>query len=1009
MSLNFLPVPIPLSRGVDTEKDPRALEGGLAVCRDIVFDEIGGTQLRKPFVDLGGAILGGGTIADARRLVAHGDELLLFTKDSLYSWSPASSAWVLKGTHLALKVAEQSVFARTSDQSQCDRAEMDGVVVYAWLDTGAATEIHVAALDKATGAVLLTPTQVGTTGTRPKLLAIDTRILLLFVQGTDLYGLSINPASLALSVAASPTNLTPVNSYFDACVNQAGDRALVACRLNPTTSYSVHIVTEAAAVSTSSTKARTCDGPIAIAAAPANTRAQIVRSNGTGILGDLLNSGTLGDVFTGQTIGTASATPVNQIAAAYRDVLNDGGYRCYTFWSADEATDSSSWMLEYNWVDTINGLGTESRLAYRIGVASRAFCHDGHVYVWAVFAGESDFTGAGVAGARAQFQNTYFLYRDDETLCAKATPFYAGGLVPVTGHLPGVQSLGSGAFAWSGTARRIVPLGGGHKGYAARVPRDITFDFDADEARRSVKLGETVYIAGGEILQYDGVGLYEVGFHVYPWHFGAAELASAGSVANGTYWIKVTDRWDNAKGERDRSTTATVGSVTVAAGPNSIQVATWFANHTTHKTDPAITREVWRTLADPVADAPFYLATSQDPDAGSGDNRYVACDYDVTALASFEDALVDADLAKRETNPENGGILENIAPPPATIIAASHDRIFLGGVAGSPHTVWYSKLRAEGEVASFHDVLTVQVPPHGGDLTALAFLDDVLYAFRETAVYALPGDGFDNAGGGQNYGPARRLPSDAGAVSAEAVALTPQGLVFKSRKGWCLLTRGGSVEYIGGPVAAFDTDEVKAVHVLETNHQIRVLTDSRVLTFDYHPAVMQWSEWTVSGGLDATIWDGTYHVLDDANDVLAEQDDFTGGVDYAYDVETAWLNVGGLLNFGKVRYLMFLGEYRSACRVRIRCAYDFEESDASGPPWVDDIYFTVTPTTVGGPLKFRHGPSRPKCQAIKIRITTYAVGAGTPPAGEAVRMTALAMEVGFKRGLYKKLPAAQKQ
>src|SRR5690606_29755431 len=105
----------------------------------------------------------------------------------------------------------------------------------------------------------------------------------------------------------------------------------------------------------------------------------------------------------------------------------------------------------------------------------RAFAYDGHAFVWLAFAAES----GGTTGLKAQLQNTYFLYRDDGLLVAKAAANRAGGFAATSGHLPGVQALGDDRFAWCGTMRRIVPLGD-QKGYSARAPLAIEVQFDAD-------------------------------------------------------------------------------------------------------------------------------------------------------------------------------------------------------------------------------------------------------------------------------------------------------------------------------------------------------------------------------------------------------------------------------------------------------------------------------------------------------------------------------------------------
>lgn len=1000
MAFNWQPVHIPLLAGLGGKTDRRAMEPpALAVCRDAEFEEAGGIQTRKPYTNWPK------TPSDLRRIVAHGDELLCFTKDRLYSWSEHEQEWVSKGEYLAPKVDESSVFVRSSEQSLCDRAEKDGVIVYAWLDAASASSVYIAAMDKTTGAVLVPPRSVGANTTFPRLVVTNTRILLFVIDsGTTIHGLSIDVSdyeSLADSMAAATTSLVAVNSCYDVIAN--GSQAVLAvCR---TASYTVHRVDAALALALSATKARTCDGPIAVSVAPTNV-VQIVRSSGTSILGDLM-TGLFVDTYTNQAIGTAAGTPINQIAAAHRSTTDSGVYRCYVTWSAQEtASGTVSFGTMSNWVSTGNTLGTAADFVGRTGVASRAFDHDGRVYVWLAFACESGASGMGEPlGFRAQLQNNYFLYRDDGLLVGKAAMAKAGGFSQATGHLPHVQSLGSGAFAWCGSERRIISLGSKRGGYDARAPRDIVVTFDSNEARRTVRVGATIYVTGAQIMQYDGEGLAELGFHLYPWFFAAVD-GGAGSKDAGAFTYKSTYSWTNAKGELDRSTTATAEQLTLAAG-RMVAISTVPLTVTSKTGDRSpVSVEIWVTEADPSVEAPFHLATSKDPAATSNPNRFLENDTTASFLPTFEDTLADDDVAVLEINPENGGVLENLSPPPASVIAASQDRVFLAGVPADPNRIWYSKLRTEGEIVSFHDALTIELPPIGGAITAVAFLDDTLVAFRETAIFAIPGEGFDNVGGGQNYGPARRLSADVGAVSAEAVAVTPAGLIFKSRKGWYLLGLGGQPQYIGDKVAEFDDDEIVAVHVLETKHQIRCVSAERVLMFDY--LLQQWSEWTIEDAVTACVWDGSY-VYATAVQVKQELEAHAGGT-HGLDVETGWIKLSELQGFGSVKELMVLGEIRSACDIRVRIAYDYKESDASGPTWVDDKYMPATPMVVGGPLQFCHGPRYNRCQAIKVRLTAYASGSTTTaPAGEAVKLTGLSMSIGVQPGLFRRLPASQRQ
>jgi hypothetical protein len=989
--------------GLDQKTDVRALAPpGLSRAVDLQMDEVGGAQTRYPYVADANSILGGSTLANCRTIVQNGDEWLLFTKDTLYSWSPQLQKWVSKGTHLACKLTEQAQFVNTTDQIDCDRAELDGTIVFAWTESGASSACYVAAVDKTTKNVIMQPTEIAG-ASRLRVVALETKILLTFEEaspgpGNQIGAYALDPASPSTALGgASTTIATTTNEYYDVVKIPDADQAVFAARLTPTTSYMVGTVT-ASLVAATSTKARTCDGPIAVSPTPDGASAQVVRGNTTNVQGDLVTISTLADVYTAQAIGTAPSNPI-QIAAAHRSVADSGQYRCYVIWSngQSESTVSTSFGTKYNWVDTGNTLGTQDDFVDFTGVVSRAFDHEGRVYVWLGFAATSLTTAAGLETDQVfgQLQNTYFLYRDDVFLCAKATPNIAGGYATSTGRLPGVANVDTNQYAWCGAERRALALGGKLSGYSARAPRDILVEFDSDEARRCARLGETLYITGGEILQYDGTQLTEVGFHVFPWQLDLIDFA-AGTVGAGTYAYQTTWRYDNARGERERSASATAGFVDVAAN-REVSVIGWCNLNITHKTDKPPAAEHWRTPVDPNDDAPFYLVTNPDPTDTAGDNCHLSTDVSGT-LSALIDSFADATLTVKEAHPENGGQLKNLSPPAASLILATDTRLFLAGVSGDPHRVLYSKYRGANQVASFFGTLAVDIPQEGGAITALALLNETVVVFRESAIYAIDGQGYDNTGGGTNY-VARKVPGKVGAVSQEAVSVaTERGIYFKSKRGWYLLNHGWQVEYVGGGIVDYDSEEVLAVDAIEKQHQIRILTASRMLVLD--TLVGQWFEWSISDGVHSCMFDGAHAYLTSTGP-KTQATSYASGATYGIDIETAFIRLNDLQGYGAVDYFDLLGEFRSACTVRIRLARD---------DWKDgaDTYFqdkTHTPSlTAGKPLELRHRPSIRQCKSLKVRITV------TPSSsGEAVKLTGLAFMLGVQSGLNRNLLTAQKQ
>lgn len=990
---------IPLVAGLQTKGDRRAQEApALDIATDVEFDDVGGLRLRFPFQAMSNAILGGGTLTGARRLAVSDGELLCFTADTLYSWSEQLAVWVSRGTHLAVSVDERTVMQTTGDQFECDRAELTGTIVYAWQEPQngiSNTLIFVGAADSVTGSVTVPPTAIGTVGgSSPRLIALATKILLIYNQGSALKVLAIDPANVATSLAATPTGLTGGGEQADATRLIGADSAVVASANPGGAGYTIFTITAGLTIASAS-KSRAC-GTVGVSCTPDGLHVQIVRaSSSSAITGDLILLSSLADVFINQAIGTVAVAPL-QIACAHRSVKTGGQYRCYVWWSL---TNGSNNITSTNWVDDGGSIGTAVAWVNPSYVASRAFDYNGRVYVWSVFAESNETSWSSFGGS---LQNTFFLFRDDAFLVAKACAGNAAGFPGAPQNsscLPGVQLIaGSTSFAWMGNSRRIIDLNG-VAGYAQRAPREITFAFDDNAARRCTRIGSTLYVSGGLILQYDGVQLTEVGFQIMPWAFVAGPLGSGGHLSAGGYALKGTYRWDNAAGELDRSSTTNVAQITCVAN-DTIEYLGIASCPVTRKLAPLIAVEAWRTIVNPAPGAPFYLETSKNPAQVTNPNRYLT-----NAGGILSDILSDASIEQNEVNPENGAVLPNICPPAAAVLFGTDTRAFLGGIAGLPNTVQYSQLRVDGQVLAFNDALTFDVPAPGGAITAIADLDGTRIVFRENATYAFSGDGFDNTGGGANYALARILSTDLGCASQEAVVLYDDGLLVKTNKGWFLLDRGLNYTYVGAGPKAFDGEAVLATEVLSSRHQVRIQTTARTLLFD--TLVKQWATWSVVG-IDAALWNGQHVILTPTGPLL-EQSTYAA-VNYGFDVETSWIKPNDQQGRIIVDYFGLLGEYRSAFSLRFRMASDYIGDGAGGWQYHTDSFWDPFPAVVGSSLQVRPGPAAgySRCEAFKIRLTAYAPDHVSAPTGPCARLTSIALQYADEPGLFTGLNQAQK-
>lgn len=1034
--LDKVPIFIPFAHGLNTRADERALEApSLTVCENVEFDEWGGLQHRKPWAPE--TYVSGAANASIRRITSWNDQLVAFSKDAIYSYA-GSGVWSEIAPYHAIKIEQDRRFVTNAEQTDCDRAELSGVVMYSWVqDINGTATAYIAAINKVTGAVLLAPEAIKASTTRARLVATSNRICCLFRvdSGTSAYWARFyNPSDLSSPVEAAIVSgaVTASQGGYDLvadgtdvvfCYGNGAD--------NTVKGHRVDYVTPSSSDSFSFAQTNVSGTPCAIAHESTGDSFAIFSVNsGTAAISGTLLDATL-TVGTTYAVATASGTTVEQMTAVFKDTQDSSQYRCYVFWSVDHATTGNAagnFELEYDWLDDGGTGGTADVLCYGAGVASHAFLYNGVPHVWCAYAAESNVSGMSAADkVQAQLQNSYFLYSIDDGLLAKAVAPSAGGFANTSGHLPTVQAVGtdnppgvtlsySNQFAWCGVERLRITTGSGGKAYAQRSPVDVVFTFDSDEARRSVQLGGTLYIAGGQISQFDGEDVTEVGFHTFPTEGNFTEGSGGNIAASTDFGVKSTYSWFNAAGEFERSTTATTNTVTTTASASrEILSSVYYLRHT-QKTaagrKPSV--EFWRTTGDPVENTPYYLASSRDPST-SGDNDYVPNDEDSVSIPTFYDAYSDATLSSQESDPESAGILESTAPPPATIIAADQNRLFLAGIPGRPHRVVYSKYRDEGYVASFNDQLFFDLPAEGGAITAISFLNENLIVFKERAIYQVPGDGFTNTGAGFNYGPPRLLSNDVGATKAELVAYTPKGLMFHSAKGWHILNHGWSVNYIGQATYDAEGTDFGDIHVDKNQHQVRVIyspnNTASVYVWDWLRD--EWSHWDSSSGLGdstvspvaATTLAGTHYLADSDFNVWSQASDWSTYASNNMQLETSWIRIGDIQGMQRARWLMILGEFRSNCEIRVRVAYDYDDT------WVDDNnteFTTGGGYTAGDPLQLRHGFHRQKHQAFKVEVTVRNTDA-TYLSTEGVKLTGMTVELGMKKGAYKYLAAASKQ
>jgi hypothetical protein len=190
------------------------------------------------------------------------------------------------------------VFTSAGDQVDADRAELDGVAWYTWVESTAARTSRPSTVE--TGAVRCRRRRLRRRQ-RPCAAAggAERRRCCWIYQGSgQLYVVVLDPRTRAPRHRSTRPH---VGHRRDREVRRVpgrrADTAMIACKRTTTTSYSIATITAAGLVTTT-TVARDCTGAIAVSVEPTGAQVQVIRANGTNVQGDLITIAGFVDVYT---------------------------------------------------------------------------------------------------------------------------------------------------------------------------------------------------------------------------------------------------------------------------------------------------------------------------------------------------------------------------------------------------------------------------------------------------------------------------------------------------------------------------------------------------------------------------------------------------------------------------------------------------------------------------------------------------------------------------------------
>lgn len=591
------------------------------------------------------------------------------------------------------------------------------------------------------------------------------------------------------------------------------------------------------------------------------------------------------------------------------------------------------------------------------------------------------------------------------------------GIQTIAGSAPQVSTpcsspeVSSGSFAVACPERTTLSFSNGINISPTGVVR-LTLTPNTTRPPIRTQLGETTYLAGGSLTGYDGAAIAEHGFPLFPEGIGVVASAGAGVTA-GVHQVIAVYEWIDNAGQRHQSAPSLPSSGTAGGGTSQLTVVvpTLLISQKV-----GVNIVLFMTQAGGLT---FYRVTPVNVPVPN-----TTAATSVTIVISSSDATIAGNELLYTQPNQAGTTLPNLAPPPCSVLGVHQNRVWFDR-ADQPVAFGYSQQYINNVGLQFNEQLGGVVDVSAGAFTGFASLDEKQIIFCARKLYVVYGTGPTANGGFSNYSDPQEIPADVGCSEPRSIVKMPNGIIFKSAKGFYLLGRDLSVRYIGDGVARYDADTITSAVILEDRHECRFTTTGSAqlrsqLIYDY--LADQWSTtqisfnngaanllyapadalWWSTGGYYASVGIG-FGLNRDTPGVFL---DAAGGTPVAIPTQarTAFLHVGVLAGLQRVRRLFLTGTSPNAPTSSLTISVDFDDAYNAVAP--GSYSFTTVLSTItfalGMPIDLRHKLRRQKCKSIAFTFTDVPTVAN--PSG--VNFQALSLEVGMKRGL-SKLPAAQ--
>lgn len=1031
---------IPLAHGLAENIDDKVLpNGALIEAENVRFTKQGSLRKRKGTEPVTGVDLPTDT-EGATTIFEHKTNPNILSRKGLFTFSEAQNSWLPATVPnvAQLEIDQDSKIHNSNRLHSYDLAILGNYICEAWVvNDGSQFNVWYRIRDAINKAILQPPIELATTSEAPQVIIQDggTRrfcILYLKTDTNELKAAEIDPTT---SYAPSSTTTLQTGRYGYDCHAPTETEFFVVSRSSTNSTaiekFNYNLVSQG---SQSAPATLDCDELLAIYADAAQDKVWTVTSssvNTNGVYGGFTDYAVVDTILDAGVIFPASSA----VGAA--------NGKATLLWDAAESRLVIAYSFQHQ---TVNAYGSGAYLGEREfaethwGYFDASFASQSDTYMFPHMVLSSKFFKpdeirfpvlalefAYKLGNYFTFQTAALLVACDydttvdpssatiaayPVILARILDSESAGDVTSDLHLTRPKEHNSKWIFGSPVASKITYARRGFR-HINRRPQPFTdivsysLNFDAGPAS-TTSVNDVVLVATEQVQSWDGTNLSENTLHFRPEIRKTAEdTAKDGNLNIGDeYHAQIVFVVEDNQGNIHRSAPSfdrsnfwdTPNSHTVLSSNTQIYVDYIIPPPSHFRPEYGQSIRVQLYMTEPNSPGPYYLVEEQEVSQSS-----TGAAFDKFLGRIFWDNLaISPDILKYQpVLYTTGGILENTPPPPLRSIVST-SRHVLGISSENPTQIWVSKPVVGGIAPEWNPALTVSTTTDE-EFVGMAALDDNIVVTTKDSVYLLSGEG-PGASGTKNFAGPTPIPSDSGCVNRRTLVTGPFGILFQGRRGFYIVTRGLTVEYIGAPEDTVKDLDIKAAVVVPDQQEVRFTTASGTgLVYNY--ARNQWST-RAEAGAHAAMIDNVYHVLRNTAGgyaVIKEREDSdlsfqevsTGGLENTMQITTGWIHVRNLQDFYRIRRVVLTGEYINE-DVTVKFAYDHDDT------WIDTYNFGTLSSS--GAFRLRLVPSRQKVSAIKIQITeTHTSTLHT----EGFYLNGISLEYAMKVGVNKNIPTAE--